>query len=64
METKELFAQIISKRAWHKKLSISPSQAYIYKTRFHDDNLGEAAMSNILVKLGYEKKITWVKKKE
>ena len=62
METKELFAQIISKRAWYIELEISRQTALSYKKRFLSGKLGEAAMSNILLKLGYEKKVTWVKK--
>lgn len=64
MTTNELFAEIIKKRNWQKGTGISPQYANTYKERFKKGLLKEAAVSKMLEKLGYEKKVTWKKKKD
>ena len=63
METKELFAKVISKKEWYKPLVIMPQTASTYKKRFFEGTLREEAMAKMLEKLGYEKKVVWKKKK-
>jgi len=62
METKELFAKIVSERNWHAGTGMSIRTAYMYKSRFLKNELKEAAMSKILEKLGWQKKVFWEKK--
>ena len=61
MTTKELFGDVIRKRNWHVGTGMSVQAAYMYKRRFLKDELGEAAMSGVLIRLGYEKKVFWEK---
>ena len=60
MTTKELFGEVVRKRNWHVGTGMSVNVAFIYKQRFLKDKLGEEAMSKILIKLGYTKKVVWV----
>ena len=62
METKEIFNQIISKHNWYAEIGLSAQYAYDLKKRFNAGKLGEKAMSEILIKLGWEKSVKWTKK--
>jgi hypothetical protein len=59
MTTEELFFSVISKRNWYRDIGITRQNAYQYKQLFQKGKLGEKAMSSILIKMGYKKKITW-----
>ena len=62
MTTEQLFSQMVEKRGWYKSIGLRPQNANTYKMKFQKGELGEAAMSNILTKLGYEKTVIWKKK--
>lgn len=62
METKELFGLIISKRCWYKQLGYKSNYAWNLKQRYSKGLLKEDTMSKILILLGWEKKVKWVKK--
>ena len=62
--TEKLFAEVISKRAWYKPLGVTAGSGSTYKMRFENGKLTEGTMIKILERLGYEKVITWKKKKQ
>lgn len=64
MTTKELFESVIAKRNWQKNTGLTPQEAQVYKWRFRRGKLGDVAISNILIKLGYKKTVTWSKKEK
>ena len=63
MTTKELFGKVIQERGWYVEAGIRKQNAQTYKKLFEADKLGETSMSNILERLGYDKTVTWKKKK-
>jgi len=61
-ETDKLLKSLISNHNWYAGTGIIPQNAYTIKKRFENGKLGEKAMTGILEKLGYEKRVEWVKK--